>query len=34
MTNDLLSSFDLFYDAFPTCDYAHLPRVNLHRPKR
>jgi len=34
MTDDSLSLFDLFDDAFPTYDCAHLPRVNLRRPKR
>jgi len=34
MTDDLLSLFDIFDDAFPTYDRARLPRVNLRRPKR
>jgi len=33
MTDDLLSLFDLFDDAFPMYDRAHLPRVNLGSPK-
>jgi len=34
MADNLLSLFDLFDDAFPTYDRAHLPRVNLRSPKR
>jgi len=34
MTDDSLSLFELVNDAFPTYDRAHLPQVNLRRPKR
>jgi len=34
MMDDLLSLFDLFDHAFPMYDRAHLPQVNLRRPKR
>jgi len=34
MKDDLLSLFDLFDDAFPTYDRAHLPQVNICRHNR
>jgi len=34
MTDDLLSLFNLFDNAFPIYDCAHLLLVDLRRPKR